>query len=141
MTGGVLTIGTFDLAHVGHFNLLQRARLLSFGAGQDLTVGVNTDTFAKSFKRPPVQTYAERVETLRVLGYRTAANDGPGFELIHFVKPQVLVVGTDWARKDYYTQIGMAQDELDELGIILAYVPYTHGVSTTDLIERIRAGE
>ena len=58
-----------------------------------------------------------------------------------FENVDIIVVGTDWARKDYYAQIDVTQDWLDERDIILAYVPYTEGVSTTKLIERIRDAE
>jgi len=43
----------------------------------------------------------------------------------------------DWARKDYYAQMQFTQTWLDVQDIQLVYVPYTVGVSTTDLKSRI----
>jgi hypothetical protein len=49
----------------------------------------------------------------------------------------MIIVGSDWARRDYYSQMGFTQDWLDERGIGLCYIPYTLGISTTDLKKRI----
>lgn len=56
---------------------------------------------------------------------------------IDIVKPNYVIIGSDWARKDYYAQMGFTQDWLDERGIGLIYVPYTQGISSTDLKTRI----
>jgi glycerol-3-phosphate cytidylyltransferase len=56
---------------------------------------------------------------------------------IDIVKPNYIVVGSDWAFKDYYLQMGFNHDWLDERGIGLIYVPYTTGISSTDIKRRI----
>ena len=53
------------------------------------------------------------------------------------VDPKFLVIGSDWAKKDYYAQMQFTREWLDQLDIQLVYVPYTLGISTTDLKKRI----
>jgi glycerol-3-phosphate cytidylyltransferase len=50
----------------------------------------------------------------------------------------VVAIGSDWARKDYYSQMSFSQDWLDQHEIWLLYVPYTLGVSSTDVKSRVR---
>ena len=135
----VLTIGTFDLLHYGHVDFLNRAAEL--GAG--LTVGINSDRFAATFKDRPVMDEDERAYAVRQLGYATEVNDGPGHELIRALRPAVLAVGSDWARKDYRAQINVTQDWLDGRGITLAYVPYRQWrpISSTEIRRRLRVAE
>jgi len=54
------------------------------------------------------------------------------------VAPDYILIGSDWARKDYYTQMGFDQNWLDERGIVLGYVPYTPGISTTNIKGRLK---
>jgi glycerol-3-phosphate cytidylyltransferase len=56
---------------------------------------------------------------------------------IELVSPDYIVIGSDWAAKDYYKQMGFTQEWLDDRGIGLVYVPYTTDVSTTELRKRI----
>jgi glycerol-3-phosphate cytidylyltransferase-like family protein len=56
---------------------------------------------------------------------------------IDLVKPDLIVIGSDWARRDYYTQMGFTQDWLDERGIGLVYIPYTAGISSTEIKARL----
>lgn len=131
----VLTIGTFDLLHFGHIAFLQECKKLG-----DLTVGVNTDLFAESFKRRPIMSQAERFHALYQLGYDVMLNESAGRSLIELTRPDLLAVGSDWARKDYYRQINVDQDFLDQRGMTLAYVPYVHDrmpISTSEIIRRI----
>lgn len=128
----VLTLGTFDTPHVGHAVFLAKAA--SFG---ELTVGVNSDRFVQSYKgEKPLYTYTERANLLTLLGYRVVHNDGPGAATINRVLPKLLVVGSDWSDRDYHTQIGMTRQELDDLGVSLVFVPYTAGISTSDIRRR-----
>lgn len=132
----VLTIGTFDILHFGHIAFLRQCERL----GTELVVGVNSDRFAGEFKPAPVMTEDERLHAIGQLAYRAVLNDGPGRDLIDTSGPDVLAIGSDWARKDYLAQIDVTQDWLDERKIILAYVPYVQKmpISTTEIRRRVR---
>jgi glycerol-3-phosphate cytidylyltransferase len=131
----VLTIGTFDLLHFGQVDFLRAAVRL----GTELTVGVNSDDFTERFKRRPVMSQDERLYAVGQLGYAAVLNDSAGRELIESRAPDVLAVGSDWARKDYCAQIDCTHEWLDEHQITLAYVPYVQHapVSTSEILRRI----
>jgi glycerol-3-phosphate cytidylyltransferase len=137
MTLKVYTGGTFDLFHSGHVALLKRCSEIG-----SVTVALNTDEFITKYKgKPPVVSYSERESVLLACRYVDAVVPNTGGTdstiAIDAVQPDIIVVGTDWARRDYYAQMGFDQDWLDERGIGLAYIPYTKGISTTDLKKRI----
>lgn len=131
----VLTIGTFDILHFGHIAFLRQCEQL----GSGLVVGVNSDEFVQLFKPAPIMTQAERLHSIRQFGYSAQLNTSAGRELIASVRPSVLAIGSDWARKDYLAQIDVTQDWLDEQKIILAYVPYVQAmsISTTEIRRRV----
>lgn len=58
---------------------------------------------------------------------------------IEAVKPNIVIIGSDWARRDYYKQMGFTQDWLDDRGIVLAYIPYYKNISSSSI--RTRAYE
>jgi glycerol-3-phosphate cytidylyltransferase-like family protein len=62
------------------------------------------------------------------------ADSKPAIEL---VDPDYIVIGSDWATKDYYKQMGFTQDWLDSYGIALVYIPYTKGVSSSEIKTRL----
>lgn len=133
----VYTGGTFDLPHHGHFRLLQRAH--DFGR---VVVGLNTDEFILQYKgKAPIMSFDERKEILMACRWvdEVVPNYGGADSkiAIDIVKPDYIIIGSDWARKDYYKQMDFTQDWLDERGIGLIYVPYTPGISSTDLKTRI----
>lgn len=137
----VLTVGTFDLYHRGHVRLLRACRLL---AGEDgrVIVGLNTDEFIENFKgKPPIYSYNERFELLESGKYVDLVTENIGCEdskpLLNRVSPDILVIGSDWAKKDYYKQMNFTQEWLEFEDIQLVYVPYTEGISTTELKRRI----
>jgi bifunctional ADP-heptose synthase (sugar kinase/adenylyltransferase) len=106
----------------------------------EVIVGVNSDEFVMEYRgNPALYTEQERADLIAALGYQIWINNGPGRETIFAVKPDILAIGSDWARKDYYNQIDISQDELDELDIMLLYVPYTAGISSTSLKDRLSA--
>jgi glycerol-3-phosphate cytidylyltransferase len=86
-------------------------------------------------------SYEEREAVL--LGCRFVDNVVPNIgnedskPSISAVMPNLIVIGSDWARRDYYKQMQFTQDWLDERGIGLCYIPYTQGISTTELKKRI----
>lgn len=133
-----LTAGTFDLFHAGHVELLRRCNWLG-----DVTVAVNTDEFVNTYKgQPPVIGYDDRARVVGACRYvnRVLPQPSPSLEdLIERTRPDYLAVGSDWARKDYYSQIGVTQDWLDDRGVILVFIPYTPQVSSTDIRRRLHA--
>ena len=137
----VYTGGTFDLFHSGHTAFLKRCAELG-----TVTVALNTDEFIEAYKgKPPVISYVERAAVL--LGCRwvdaVVPNVG-GLDSrisIALVEPDLIVIGSDWARRDYYQQMMFDQDWLDERGIGLCYIPYTKGISSTDIKKRMRWGK
>jgi glycerol-3-phosphate cytidylyltransferase len=137
----VYTGGTFDLFHSGHVNLLKKCREV---AGQDglVVVSLNTDAFIKEYKgKPPVCSDAEREAVLRACKYvdQVVMNVGGKDSriAIEIVQPDYILIGSDWAKKDYYAQMGFDQDWLDERGIGLIYVPYTKDISSTNIKGRM----
>jgi cytidyltransferase-like protein len=133
----ILNIGTFDVLHYGHIDFLRRCAELG-----DLIVGVNTDEFVATFKEPPVMDYQERCMGIVKLGYPVRQNKSAGRELIKQVRPNFIISGSDWARKDWFRQIDMTQDLFDEWGIGVIYLPrITPGISpmsSTEIKRRIR---
>lgn len=135
--GLIYTGGTFDLFHSGHANFLRRCADLG-----TVTVALNTDEFIEDYKgKPPVMTYAEREAVLRACKYvsRVIPNSGGADSKPSIIESQcdLIVIGSDWARRDYYKQMGFTQDWLDEWGIGLMYLPYTKGISSTDIKQRL----
>jgi glycerol-3-phosphate cytidylyltransferase len=137
----VYTGGTFDLFHSGHVNLLKRCREI---AGDGLVVvSLNTDDFILQFKnKKPVCSEDERAEVLLACRYvdRVVMNVGGADSKIAIdqVQPNYIVVGSDWAEKDYYSQMSFDQSWLDERGIGLVYVPYTKTISSTAIKGRMK---
>jgi glycerol-3-phosphate cytidylyltransferase len=137
MSPVVYTGGTFDLFHSGHARFLQRCAELG-----PVVVSLNTDEFIEEYKgKPPVISYADREAVLLSCRYvdRVVPNTGgtDSKPAIEEVWPEILAIGTDWARRDYYAQMGFDQDWLDERGIALIYIPYTQGISSTAIKERM----
>lgn len=123
-----LTIGTFDLVHAGHAYLFQRCEQVA----DNVTVGINSDEFVAEYKGArPLMSYEERAELINALGYSVVKNESAGRECIEQVKPDVLVIGSDWARRDYYKQIDVDQDFMDERNISMLYIPRITNLSTT----------
>lgn len=137
----VYTGGSFDLFHSGHVAFLKRCKEL---AGEDglVAVSLNTDEFILAYKgKGLVMNYEERKAVLRgcryvdlVIPNWAGADSKPAIEHIN---PDLVVIGSDWARRDYYSQMGFTQDWLDERGIGLVYIPYTQGISSTEIKSRL----
>jgi glycerol-3-phosphate cytidylyltransferase len=132
------TGGNFDILHVGHFNFLQKCSQLA----DRVVVSLNTDEFIQEFKgQAPIMTYAERKQALAYCQYVdevipnfAGQNSKP---TIISADPDIIAVGDDWAHKDYYTQMQFTQQWLDDNNIVLVYIPYTKGISTTEIKRRI----
>lgn len=133
------TGGTFDLFHYGHVNLLKKCKTIA----TKVIVGLNTDEFIQKYKgTPPVMSYKERESSLLLCPYVDEVIPNFGGKdskpSILMSKANIVAIGDDWAHKDYYSQMSFSQEWLDENNIILMYLPYTKGISTTELKARIK---
>jgi glycerol-3-phosphate cytidylyltransferase len=138
----VYTGGTFDLFHVGHLNLLKRCREIAGWTGQ-VIVSLNTDEFIYKYKgKNPVIPYQDRKAILESCKYVDSVMENYGQEdskesILLAQLIDVVAIGSDWARKDYYKQMNFDQDWLDLQRISLIYIPYTSGISSTKIKEKI----
>lgn len=128
MARTVITFGTFDILHVGHLRVIDRARAL----GDRLVVGVSSDALNLRKKgREPVFSQDERLQIIGALrsvdGVFLEESLEAKREYITAHGAQVLVMGDDWAGK------------FDELGDIceVVYLPRTPSISTTAIIEKV----
>lgn len=134
----VLTMGTFDLFHAGHVALLRECRKLAGPSGR-VVAAVNADAFVGTFKLPPTLPYALRADVVAACRYVDEVVENVGDaqpDLIAGRRPDWLVVGVDWAGRDYHAQLGITPDWLAERGISLVYVG--HEMSTVISTTRIR---
>ena len=126
----VITFGTFDILHIGHINILRRARAM----GDRLVVGVSSDelNFAKK-GRYPVYPQAERCELVGVVRYVDEVFLEESLErkreYIERYRADVLVMGDDWqGRFDGFSDICR-----------VVYLPRTPSISTTSIIEVVKS--
>lgn len=131
----VFTNGCFDLLHMGHVDLLERARAL----GDVLIVGLNSDSSIRRLKgaERPVQTFTSRA---RVLAGLAAVDFVVGFEqdtpieLIRTLLPNVLVKGGD-----YTVDSVVGAEIVIEAGGKVEILSLVPGHSTTGLVEKARS--
>jgi len=128
------TNGCFDLLHVGHVTLLEKARAL----GDALVVGVNSDRSVRRLKgagRPivPLHERMELLAGLRPVDYVVPFAEDTPARIIDEVRPAVLVKGGDYRASEI---VGRATVEAG--GGRVVRVPLRKGRSTSDLIARAR---
>lgn len=138
----IYTGGTFDLFHSGHVNLLKRCKEVAGQEGK-VVVALNTDDFIFQFKnKKPICSEQERLDVLLACRYVDEVVMNVGGQdsriSIEMVGPNYIVVGSDWAKKDYYAQMSFTQEWLDERNIGLVYVPYTKTISSTKIRGRMQ---
>ena len=137
----VLTLGTFDTPHFGHLELLMWCSRL---AGDDVVfIGLNTDEFVLRYKKKPALfTYKERCEALQSVGFGDIEpnnqTNGSIDDVVAKVNPELIVIGSDWGKKDYLGQLGITWEYLEQMGIGLVYVPRKSPISSSNIKERLK---
>lgn len=132
----ILTVGTFDIPHMGHASFLRRLSELG-----DVVVGVLSDAFVAAAKGPPVYNERERVAAVRALGYQVVVIPGNPATRQHPLDLSgidFLAVGLDWFGEKYLDRLGMTVDDLQQADVGLIFVPYTETISTSDIRKRLR---
>lgn len=120
----VITYGTYDLFHQGHYNLLKRAKAL----GNYLIVGVTTDNFdLERGKMNTCNNVMERIEAVKATGLadQIVIEEYRGQKIDDILKYNVdiFAIGSDWV--GYF-------DYLKEFCDVV-YLPRTEGISSTQL--------
>ena len=129
------TTGVFDLFHVGHLNILKKAKEQC----EYLIVGVSTDELVKEYKHTmPIIPYTERKEIVEGIKYvdkvvpQITREKFVAWEHLLF---DVMFVGDDWKGDALFNQL---ENDFKRVGVEIVYFPYTKGVSSTIVKQKIK---
>ncbi|EGK8008820.1 D-glycero-beta-D-manno-heptose-7-phosphate kinase [Campylobacter lari] len=125
----VFTNGCFDIMHYGHIKYLEKAKKL----GDILVVGLNSDESVKRLKgnSRPINLDFQRacmLASMYFVDYVVIFDEDTPYELIEFLKPDVLVKGADYKDKEVVGSNLVKKVEL---------IDFEDGFSTTNIINRI----
>lgn len=136
-----ITVGVFDMLHVGHLNLLERCK----GMCERLVVAVCQDDYVREVKhKSPVCAAADRMRMLLALKcvdevVPVSIEETEDKMLLLKNHPfDVLFSGDDWKGSERYLK---TEKQFAELGVRIEYLPYTKGISTSELKKMIRHEE
>lgn len=132
------TDGVYDLFHVGHLNMIQTAKQ----SCEYLIVGVHGDSVVEEYKHhTPIINENDRrriIESIKGVD-RAEINRFRDklklWELYHF---DVIFIGDDWKGTERWNQF---EKILAQVNVDVVYVPYTKGISTTEIREKIMDGD
>jgi len=126
------TTGVFDMFHIGHLNVLQRAKLEC----DYLIVGVTTDELSfKAKGKQPIIPFQERmkiVESIKFVDEVAPQVNYDKLESWNNLKFDRMFVGDDWKGSKKWLQL---EAEFSELGVEIFYFSYTKNTSSTILRE------
>ena len=127
----VLTNGCFDVIHLGHIHLLEKAKEF----GDFLIVAINSDksTRALKGKRRPINKISARIKMLEAINYVDLVvvfNELTPHNIIQMIKPDVLVKGSDYKIKDI-----VGSDLVKLNGGKVKIVKRVQGYSTTEILQ------
>ena len=127
----VITYGTFDLFHFGHLELLRRAKEL----GDQLVVAVSTDEFNRIKRKKCVYPYEHRFKIVEAIQYVDKVIPEKNWEQkrkdILSNKIQIFTIGDDWEGKFDWVK--------EKTNCEVLYLPRTPSISTTEIIEVVKA--
>lgn len=121
------TAGVFDLFHIGHLNLLHRAKEQC----DRLIVGVTTDELVQYKGKKPVITLSERMEIIKAIKYVDdviVQDNLDKFNVWTKLHYDILFVGDDWKGTDKWNEY---ERKLNAVGAKVIYLPYTKTTSST----------
>ena len=133
------TTGVFDLFHIGHLNLLRRAKEQC----DYLIVGVSSDDLVEYKHKRAVIPFDERLQIVQAIRYVDKAvpqqdmNKMGAWQKYHF---NVMFVGDDWKNTEKGNKY---EEEFKKVGVDIVYFPYTKSTSSTLLNEtllKLRSG-
>jgi glycerol-3-phosphate cytidylyltransferase len=130
MNRTVITYGTFDILHIGHINLLKRARAL----GDRLVVGLSSDAFNRGKHKSSLLNYDNRKAVLESIRYVDEVFPEDNWEQkpddIRKYNARIFVMGDDWAGKfDFLAEFCEVR-----------YLARTPEISTTEIRQSLPTG-
>lgn len=128
------TTGVYDMFHIGHLNILKRAKEQC----DYLIVGVSTDELVQHDKnKTPIIPFAERCAIVEAIKYvdkvvpQTDKNKFGAWEKYHFNK---MFVGSDWKGTPQWEAF---EKQFSPVGVEIVYLDHTDGISSTILRDRL----
>lgn len=132
------TTGVYDMFHIGHLNILQRAKARC----NYLIVGVTTDALCYQRKKKyPIICQEDRmaiVKELRCVDKVVSQDDMDKLAAIKKYHADAVFVGSDWKGTEAWNQY---EKEFAEVGCTVVYLDHTDGISSTILRDRLNKGE
>lgn len=128
------TTGVFDLFHIGHLNLLRKAKAQC----DYLIVGVSTDDLVMYKNKRAVIPFEERMEIVKAIRYVDQVVPQLNMDKMEAwrqYKFNVMFVGDDWKGTDKWNKI---EEEMKSVGVKIVYFPYTKGTSSTLINETLK---
>ncbi|MEA3328417.1 MAG: D-glycero-beta-D-manno-heptose 1-phosphate adenylyltransferase [Candidatus Omnitrophota bacterium] len=131
----VFTNGCFDIVHAGHVRYLIQAKQ----KGDILIAAINSDSSTRAIKgktRPlaPQEDRIEVIAGLECVDYVTVFNESTPLNLIKRLKPDILVKGGNWKKKQV-----VGKSFVEACGGKVIIIPFLKGRSTTGIIKTIIA--
>lgn len=124
------TTGVFDMFHIGHLNILRRAKERC----DYLIVGVSTDEVVESYKHhKPIIPYEQRAAIVDAIKYVDEVVPQTTMDKTDFLKHRhfdVMFHGDEWKGTDLYNRY---EREFAELGAHIEYLSHTEGISSSIL--------
>lgn len=128
------TTGVYDMFHIGHLNILRRAKEK---CGY-LIVGVSTDECVEGYKHhTPVVSYEERAAIVASIKYVNEVVPQTTMDKLEFLKSRhfdVMFHGDEWKGTDLYNKY---EKEFAEYGARIEYLTHTEGISSSQLRETL----
>lgn len=132
------TTGVFDMFHIGHLNVLMRAKDLC----EYLIVGVSTDKVVEANKHKlPIIPFNDRAAIIGSIKYVDQVVSQDNYDIdgkIEAVKKyhvNVMFVGSDWQGSEKWNSL---ERELKKINCDVVYLPHTDGISSSSLREKIK---
>ncbi len=128
------TTGVFDMFHIGHLNILKRAKEKC----DYLIVGVSTDEVVESYKHhKPIIPYEQRAAIVGAIKYVDEVVPQTTMDKTDFLKQRhfdVMFHGDEWKGTELYNKY---EEEFEKYGARIEYLSHTEGISSSMLREKI----
>lgn len=133
----IITFGTFDLFHIGHLRMLERAKKY----GDYLIVGISSDELNwEKKKKYPIFSCKERLEiisSLRCVDEVFIEEVIDKEEYCKKYKADIFIIGDDWKGRPCGKEKKTFDEQLEDICSVI-YLERTENISTTEIIEKIK---